>query len=195
MPSWRRSASWSSPLIGRVAGGFVPPAPPPSDAEIPGYPHRGMDWHIVRASITLVSATLHIPRLFLAILAISFFWAMGAVLAAQFPPLVKNALGADQSVATLFLAIFSVGVAIGSVAINRMLKGEVSARFAPASALLMGLFVLLLYRRDQGLAGHRRELVDYRELPAPSATAGRSCSTCSASRSPAACSSCRSMPS
>jgi MFS family permease len=132
-------------LIGRIAGGFVPPAPPADDAEIPGYPHRGMDWHIVRASITLVSATLHVRRLFLAILAISFFWAMGAVLAAQFPPLVKNVLYADQSVATLFLAVFSVGVAIGSVAINRMLKGQVSAKFAPSSAMLMGIFVLLLY--------------------------------------------------
>jgi len=132
-------------VIGRIAGGFVPPAPPANDPEIPGYPHRGMDWHIVRASITLVSATLHIKRLFLAILAISFFWSMGAVLAAQFPPLVKNTLYADQSVATLFLAVFSVGVAIGSIAINRMLKGEVSARFAPSSALLMGVFVLLLY--------------------------------------------------
>ena len=132
-------------VIGRIAGGFVPPALPSSDEEIPGYPHRGMDWHIVRASITLVSATLQIKRLFLAILAISFFWAMGAVLAAQFPPLVKNTLYADQSVATLFLAVFSVGVAIGSIAINRMLKGEVSARFAPSSALLMGVFVLMLY--------------------------------------------------
>jgi MFS family permease len=131
--------------IGRIAGGMVPPAPPADDAEIPGYPHRGMDWHIVRASITLVSATLHVRRLFLAILAISFFWAMGAVLAAQFPPLVKNIFYADQSVATLFLAAFSIGVAIGSVAINRMLKGQVSARYAPVSALFMGVFVLMLY--------------------------------------------------
>ena len=131
--------------IGRIAGGFVPPAPPADDAEIPGYPHRGMDWHIVRASVTLVSATLHVRRLYLAILAISFFWAMGAVLAAQFPPLVKNVFYADQSVATLFLAVFSVGVAIGSLAINRMLCGQVSARYSPASALLMGVFVLMLY--------------------------------------------------
>jgi MFS family permease len=131
--------------IGRIAGGFVPPAPPADDAEIPGYPHRGMDWHIVRASITLVSATLHVRRLYLAILAISFFWAMGAVLAAQFPPLVKNIFYADQSVATLFLAVFSIGVAIGSIAINRMLKGQVSARYSPVSALLMGVFVLMLY--------------------------------------------------
>jgi MFS family permease len=119
-----------------------------------------MDWHIVRASITLVSATLHVRRLFLAILAIGFFWAMGAVLAAQFPPLVKNALGSDQTVATLFLATFSVGVAIGSVAVNRLLKGQVSARYAPSSALLMGLFVLDLYRRVKGWPASPGELRD-----------------------------------
>ena len=132
-------------VIGRLAARFVPPAPPSDVPDDPEYPEPGMDWHIIRASIRLVSATLHIPRLFLAILSISFFWAMGAVLAAQFPPLVKNVLYADQSVATLFLSVFSVGVAVGSVAINRMLKGEVSARYAPQSALFMGVFVLLLY--------------------------------------------------
>jgi len=129
-------------LIGRIAGHFVPPAPPDADA-----PALVMDWHIVRASIRLVNATLHIPRLFLAIVAISFFWAMGAVLAAQFPPLVKNAIGADQTVATLFLATFSIGVAVGSIAVNRLLAGQVSARYSPVSALLMGAFVLDLFRR------------------------------------------------
>jgi MFS family permease len=142
---WAAVAVLIVAVIGRFAGGFVPPAPPVDEPELPGYPRRGMDWHIVRASITLVSGTLHIPRLFLAILSISFFWAMGAVLAAQFPPLVKNVLSADQSVATLFLAVFSVGVAVGSVAINRLLAGEVAAKFAPVSALMMGAFVLLLY--------------------------------------------------
>ena len=121
-------------LIGRIAGHFVPPAPPDPDA-----PPLKMDWHIVRASIRLVSATLHIPRLFLAIVAISFFWAMGAVLAAQFPPLVKNALGADQTVATLFLATFSIGVALGSIAVNRLLAGQVvGALFARLGACSWG---------------------------------------------------------
>src|SRR3546814_10068787 len=104
-----------------------------------------MDWHISRASIALVSGTMHIPRLFLAIIAISFFWAQGAILAAQFPPLVKNVLGANEQVATLFLAIFSVGVALGSVAINRLLAGRVLAKFSPAASIAMGLFIVHLY--------------------------------------------------
>ena len=147
-------------LAGRIAGGFVPPAPPVDDPEIPGFPDRGMDWHIVRASIRLVSATMHIKRLFLAILSISFFWAMGAVLAAQFPPLVKNSLQSDQTVATLFLAVFSIGVAIGSVIVNRLLKNEVSARYSPASALAMGVFVLDLFRRVRDWPTHAGGLHD-----------------------------------
>ena len=157
---WAAMAVLAVAVIGRIAGGFVPPAPPAEDKEIPGFPRRGMDWHIVRASITLVRATMHIPRLFLAIMAISFFWAMGAVLAAQFPPLVKNSLGSDQTVATLFLATFSVGIAIGSVAVNRLLKGQVAARYAPASALLMGLFVLDLFRRIKSWPAPGVELRD-----------------------------------
>ena len=155
-------------IAGRVAGGMVPPAPPSEEPEIPGFPKRGMDWHIVRASITLISATLHVRRVFLAILAISFFWSMGAVLAAQFPPLVKNALGADQTVATLFLAVFSVGVAIGSVLVNWLLKGQVAARYSPASALAMGLFVLDLFRRVRSWplnGGELHGIRDFLALP------------------------------
>ena len=125
-------------FLGYLSGRQVPPAPPAAE-RLP------ITWHIVHASIQLVSATMHIRRLFLAILAISFFWTIGAVLIIIFPPLVKNVLGADEQVASLFIAIFSLGIAIGSVAINRMLKSEVSARFAPASVIAMGVFVLLLH--------------------------------------------------
>jgi MFS family permease len=129
----------------------VPPAPPATE-RLP------ITWHIVHASIELVSATMHIRRLFLAILAISFFWTIGAVLIIIFPPLVKNVLGADEQVASLFIAIFSIGIAIGSVLINRLLKSEVSARFAPVSVILMALFVLLLYLVALNWGDHGVEL-------------------------------------
>jgi len=80
-----------------------------------------------------------------AILAISFFWTIGAVLFIQFPPLAKNQLMASKEVASLFLVIFSIGIAIGSVGINALLKGEVSARFSPVSVIVMGGFVIGFY--------------------------------------------------
>jgi MFS family permease len=142
-------------LVGWLAGRQVPPAPPEADA-----PVAKMDWHIIRASIRLVSATLHIPRLFLAIVCISFFWMMGAILAAQFPPLVKNVFHANEQVATLFLAIFSVGVGLGSVLINRLLKGRVLAKYSPAAAIAMGLFICHLYYNARGWPTGGGELID-----------------------------------
>lgn len=126
-------------VVGFLTSRHVPAAPPEADADSPP------DWHIIRSSIRLVSATLHIRKLYLAIVSISFFWTIGAVLFIQFPPLVKNVLTSDAGVASLFLAIFSVGIAIGSVAVNRLLKGEVSARYSPASVIVMGLFVVAFY--------------------------------------------------
>ena len=137
-PSLAAAATLGFAVLGFLAGRQVPPAPPAAE-RIP------FNWHIIHASIELVSATLHIRRLFLAILSISFFWTIGAVLIIIFPPLVKNVLGANEQVASLFIGIFSVGIAIGSVLINRLLNSEVSARFAPASVIAMGVFVLLLH--------------------------------------------------
>jgi MFS family permease len=139
-------AKWSAigiigvAVIGRLAAQSVPPAPPESDA-----PNSKIDWNIFSNSWRLVRDTMHIPRLFLAIMAISFFWGIGAVLGSIFPPMVKNALGGDNTVATLFTAIFSIGIAIGSVAINQLLKGKVSAKYSPISVIVMGLFVLDLW--------------------------------------------------
>jgi MFS family permease len=137
---WAAAGVMVVAIVGRIAGGKVPPAPPVDDGtSVP------VDWNIFRASWTLARMVMKVKRVRLAIICISFFWSIGALLGAQFPPLVKNALGADKNVATLFLAIFSVGVAVGSIAVNRMLKGQVSARYSPVAANMMGLFVLLLW--------------------------------------------------
>lgn len=125
-------------IAGFLTGRQVPPAPP----LIPSEP---LDFHVIRSSINLVRNTMHDRRVFLAIMAISFFWTIGAVLFIQFPPLAKNVLNASKEVASLFLVIFSIGVAIGSMAINALLKGTVSARYSPASVIAMALGVVLFY--------------------------------------------------
>lgn len=122
--------------LGWFSGRMVPPAPREG-------PPLKLNYNPFTASWRLIAATLHIRRLFLAIIAISFFWTIGSVLIIVFPPLVKNVLTADKEVASLAIAIFSVGVAIGSVVINTMLKGEISARYSPISVIAMGAFVVL----------------------------------------------------
>jgi predicted MFS family arabinose efflux permease len=131
---WAALGVMVTAVAGYFAGRQVPPAPPQG-------PLEPLDFNPVRSSIRLVAHTLHDRRVFLAIMAISFFWAIGSVLFIQFPPLAKNVLRASKEVASLFLVIFSIGVAIGSVSINALLGGKVSARFAPVSVLAMAGFV------------------------------------------------------
>ncbi|ABC62880.1 MFS transporter [Erythrobacter litoralis] len=125
-------------ILGYISARQVPSAPPLGKVE-------KIDWHIIRASIALVRNTMHDRQVFYAILAISFFWTIGAVLFIQFPPLAKNVIMASKEVASVFLVVFSIGVAIGSVTINHMLKGDVSARYSPLSVIVMGAFVVAFY--------------------------------------------------
>ncbi|MEP6868074.1 MAG: MFS transporter [Novosphingobium sp.] len=135
---WAAVGVIGTSLIGYLAGRQVPPAPSQNAPE-------PLDFHFIRASITLVRNTTHDRRVFEAILSISAFWAVGTVLFIQFPPLAKNVLFASKEVASLFLVIFSVGVAAGSVSINALLKGTVSARYSTPAVLVMGLFVVGFY--------------------------------------------------
>ncbi len=158
-PAWAAICVVLVAILGRLTASAVPYAPPEADA-----PPLKLDWHLIRNSWNLVSGTMHIPRLFLAIMSISFFWAIGAVIIAIFPPLVKNLLGADESVATVFTAVFSVGVALGSIAINRMLKGKVSAKFAPVSVIVMGLFIVDLWYSVGHWGPVGGPLIDWRDF-------------------------------
>jgi predicted MFS family arabinose efflux permease len=132
---WAAIGVVGTAIIGYASSQFVPPAPPLVARE-------PLDLHLIRSSVTLVRNTMADRRVFLAIMAISFFWSIGAILFIEFPPLAKNVLGAGKEVASLFLVIFSVGVAIGSMSINGLLKGRVSARYSPVSVLVMSAFIV-----------------------------------------------------
>jgi len=114
---------------------------------VPSAPRQGarlkLNYNPFTASWRLIAGTMHIPRLFWTICAISFFWTIGSVLIVIFTPLAKNVLTSDERVASLMIAIFSVGVAIGSVVINAMLKGKISAKYSPASVITMAVIVVI----------------------------------------------------
>jgi MFS family permease len=81
------------------------------------------------------------------IIGISWIWAYGSISISQFPVIVKDHLGGDPSVVTLFMTCFSVGIGFGSFLCSRLLKGAISARLAyPAltALTLIGVAIFLL---------------------------------------------------
>ena len=101
-------------------------------------------WKVIRY-------TARQKEIFSAIIGISWFWLVGATFLAQVPTFGKVALGGDESLVTLLLLIFSVGIGIGSMLCNRMLKGEVHATYVPYGALALSLFAMDLYFATQGV--------------------------------------------
>lgn len=99
--------------------------------------------------ITETKALIHYSRerreIFLAILGISWFWLMGAIFLGEFPVLVKDVLKANEHVVTLFLTLFSVGLALGAILCNRLLKNKVDASYVPLGALGITTFTLHFY--------------------------------------------------
>jgi acyl-[acyl-carrier-protein]-phospholipid O-acyltransferase/long-chain-fatty-acid--[acyl-carrier-protein] ligase len=83
--------------------------------------------------------------LFLAIIGISWFWLIGATFLSQFPTFAKDVVGGDNQVVTLLLIAFTIGIAIGSLICNALLKGKLSVRFVPLAALGISLFTIDLF--------------------------------------------------
>ena len=137
--------------VGLAASLAIPSAHPAETGE-------RIELNVPRLSWRLVKRAMAIRRVWLSILAIAWFYAVGAVLLGELIPLVKGMLHARQEVAVLFLAIFSVGVATGALAVNRLLKGEVSPRYAPLAALLLAGFLLDLSFAVGGFHAHGDDL-------------------------------------
>jgi acyl-[acyl-carrier-protein]-phospholipid O-acyltransferase/long-chain-fatty-acid--[acyl-carrier-protein] ligase len=73
---------------------------------------------------------------------VSWFWLVGFVALSLLPALVKTLVGGTEGVVTMCLAVFTVGIAIGSVVAARASHGQPNLGLVPLGAVLMGLFAL-----------------------------------------------------
>ncbi len=139
-------------LLGWAASLAIPKAGP---AE----PGLRINPNFMAETFRLIGYTASDRRIFLIILGISWFWLVGATFLAQFPAFVKNILFGNEEIVTLFLTLFSIGIAIGSVLCNRLLKGELSAKYVPLGALGISVFVFDLYLASSGYERSGEELI------------------------------------
>ena len=125
-------------ILGWLAAGKIPSIEPQS-------PDLKVNYNLFSETVRIIKHASANRTVFLSILGISWFWLVGALYLAQFPTFSKNALHADEMVATLFIAIFTIGIALGSLACNKLLKGVVSAKYVPLAALAITIFSVDLY--------------------------------------------------
>src|SRR5271156_2274307 len=127
------AAGIGTALVG-LAAAFGVPAAPAVDRSV------RIGWNIPRETVDVIRQAASNRPVWLSILGLSWFWAIGATLLAEFPALARDALGADGHVVTLLLTMFAVGIGVGSMLCARLLHGEVSARYVPFAAFGITLF-------------------------------------------------------
>jgi 1-acyl-sn-glycerol-3-phosphate acyltransferase len=75
----------------------------------------------------------------------------GATYLTQFATYTKDVLGGDEHVATLLLAIFSVGIGIGSLLCERLSGHKVEVGLVPFGSIGLSVFAIDLYFASRGL--------------------------------------------
>ena len=137
-PGWVAMAGFAVAAAGYIASWNIPAAPAPA----PG----------LKVNLNLFSETWHnigFARrervVFLAILGISWFWLYGALFLAQFPVFAKKVLGGNETSVTLLLAIFTVGIGLGSMLCEKLSGKHVEIGLVPFGSIGLTLFGCDLY--------------------------------------------------
>ena len=130
-------------MTGWIASRQIPAAPPSAGAE-------RLRPRFLHDTVAVVGYVTSRPALLMPILAASWFWLFGLVVLSGLAPFAKDVLFANEQVVTMMLALFAVGVGIGSIVAERLLHGEVSARYVPIAAMAMAFFAWDLHAASLG---------------------------------------------
>jgi 1-acyl-sn-glycerol-3-phosphate acyltransferase len=134
-PWWIAAAGFLVAVAGYGASRRIPPAPAPEPSLVVNLNPFSETWRNI-------GFARHNRSVFLAILGISWFWLCGALYLAQFPVFAKNILGGDEMSVTLLLAVFTVGIGLGSMLCEKLSGKHVEVGLIPFGAIGMAVFGL-----------------------------------------------------
>ncbi len=125
-------------VLGYWVSRSVPLSPAPS-------PELKINWN----PLTETWANLKFLRtnrtVFLSILGISWFWFYGAMFLSQFPNYTKDVLGGSEHVVTMLLAVFSVGIGLGSLLCEKLSGHKIEIGLVPFGSIGLTIFAVDLF--------------------------------------------------
>ncbi|MBR3631682.1 MAG: acyl-[Elusimicrobiaceae bacterium] len=143
-------------ILGLLASLFIP-AQKPANAALK------VDKNFLRSTWKNMAFAKQNHDIFLCILGISWFWMLGTALVAQMPSLAHNILNGTPGLFTFLLTLFSCGIGLGSLLCQFLVKGEITSKYVPVSALLMTVFLADLACATSGYVPSALP-IDYKEF-------------------------------
>ncbi len=143
-PMWVALVSLIVAVLGRVAAGFIPTSPAP-------VPELKVNWNPVSETMANLKIANRNRAVFLSMIGISWLWFFGSIFLTSFTGFAKEVLSGNEQVVTLLLAIFSVGIGLGSVLCEKMSGHKIEIGLVPFGSLGMTLFAIDLYFASRGM--------------------------------------------
>ena len=124
-------------VLGYLSSRFIPFASA-------GAPDIQFKWQPYKQTKLTLSIAKSDRIVFQCIMAISWFWFLGAAYLTQFPNFTKIYLNGTESAVSFLLALFSVGIAVGSMACNWLSNHRIEVGIVPIGALGITIFGFLM---------------------------------------------------
>ncbi|HYT86908.1 MAG TPA: MFS transporter, partial [Burkholderiales bacterium] len=125
-----------------VAGYAASRRIPESPAAAPGL---AINWNPFSETWRILQFTRRNRAVFLSVLGISWFWFLGAVYLSQFPGFARDVLSGQEQVVSLLLALFSIGVGLGSLLCERLSGRRIEIGLVPFGSIGLTLFGIDFY--------------------------------------------------
>jgi 1-acyl-sn-glycerol-3-phosphate acyltransferase len=106
----------------------------------PASPDLRVDVSPIRPTVAILRTSARSRTVFLTILGLSWFWFLGAAFLSLLPNFSKDALGTTEAVVTTFLALFCVGIGIGSLLCERLSWRRLELGLVPLGSIGISLF-------------------------------------------------------
>lgn len=124
-------------LLGYLASRSIPEAA----ASAPSIKFR---WQPIKHTKQTISIAKSDRVIFQSIMAISWFWFLGAAYLTQFPNFTKIYLNGSESAVAFLLGLFSVGIALGSLACDKLSNHRIEIGIVPLGSLGITVFGWLM---------------------------------------------------
>jgi len=133
--------------LGYLASRGIPQSPAAA-------PELVINWNPLSETWRILKFMKRNRVVFLSVLGISWFWFLGAVYLSQFPVYTKDILSGREEVVSMLLAIFSVGIGVGSLLCERFSGRRIEIGLVPFGSIGLTVFGVDLHFASAGLAAH-----------------------------------------
>ena len=108
-------------------------------------PNLKFKWNAISETFSNLNALRENRTVFNSVLGVSWFWFLGSTYITQLPNFTALTLSANEQVVTFFLALFCIGIGIGSLTCERLSNRTIELGLVPIGSIGLTIFGADLY--------------------------------------------------